>query len=103
MPRSPVSFAVSILNQFYWVGASTVGALLGAILPINTEGLDFALTALFVVLAVEQVKQVRSPLPPLIAAVCAIAALVLTGPQHMLIVAILSSAAALLLFRKRLS
>lgn len=52
--RSQYFFLVSLLNQCYWVTGSLAGAALGAAVKINTEGVDFALTALFVTVFVEQ-------------------------------------------------
>ena len=43
-------FFVTLLNQIYWVAGATIGGLVGANLPINTEGIEFAMTALFVVI-----------------------------------------------------
>lgn len=45
---------VTALNQLYWVTGSTLGGLLGSVIQFNTEGLDFAMTALFVVIFLEQ-------------------------------------------------
>ena len=47
-------FFVTLLNQLYWVAGATIGGLVGASLPINTEGIEFAMTALFVVIFLEQ-------------------------------------------------
>lgn len=47
-------FLVSLFNQSYWVAGSIIGSLLGNIIPFNVEGIDFALTALFVTIFVEQ-------------------------------------------------
>ena len=47
-------FFVTLLNQLYWVGGATIGGLVGAHLPINTTGIEFAMTALFVVIFIEQ-------------------------------------------------
>ncbi|MDR1017667.1 MAG: AzlC family ABC transporter permease [Lachnospiraceae bacterium] len=47
-------FAITLLNQSYWVLGSGIGALAGDIIPFPTEGIDFAMTALFVVIFVEQ-------------------------------------------------
>lgn len=46
--------ATTLLNQAYWVSSSTLGGLIGARLPRHTEGLQFVLTALFVVIAMDQ-------------------------------------------------
>lgn len=47
-------FLISLLNQSYWIAGSVIGALLGEMMTINTTGLDFAMTALFVVIVTEQ-------------------------------------------------
>jgi len=52
-------FFVAALNHLYWVAGSVIGALAGAINPFDIEGLSFALTALFVVLMIEQIKRTK--------------------------------------------
>ena len=47
-------FAVSLLNHLYWIAGCMLGSLAGAILPFSSEGVDFAMTALFVTVFVEQ-------------------------------------------------
>ena len=47
-------FAVALLDQSYWVLGSVIGSLLGSALGFDTTGVDFAMTALFLVIAVEQ-------------------------------------------------
>ena len=47
-------FLVSLLDQFYWVFGSVIGSVLGSVLNINTEGIDFSMTALFLVVFTEQ-------------------------------------------------
>ncbi|WP_142848332.1 AzlC family ABC transporter permease [Telmatospirillum sp. J64-1] len=54
---------VAAINQAWWVAGSTLGALLGLSVSQDVTGLDFALTALFVVLCLEQGRAVRSNLP----------------------------------------
>ena len=45
---------VTLLNQSYWVAGATIGGLVGSNLPFDTEGLDFVLTALFLVIFLDQ-------------------------------------------------
>ena len=52
---------VAVLDQSYWVGGSLLGAMAGAFIPFDMKGISFALTALFVVLMIEQIKRVRRP------------------------------------------
>ena len=49
-------FAVSFLDHVYWIAGSVLGSVAGAMLNINTQGIDFAMTAMFIVIAVEQWK-----------------------------------------------
>ncbi|MEU6819925.1 AzlC family ABC transporter permease [Streptomyces atriruber] len=54
---------LQLLLHLYWVAGSVAGALLGSLIPDSVRGLDFALTALFTVLAVEAVRELRGDLP----------------------------------------
>lgn len=47
-------FFVTLLNHFYWFSGATIGGILGSLLTFNTEGLDFVMTAMFVVIFLEQ-------------------------------------------------
>ena len=59
-------FAVALLDQSYWVLGSVIGSLLGAALGFDTTGVDFAMTALFLVIAVGQWRTAGSHLPALL-------------------------------------
>ena len=50
-------FTVSILDQAYWVGGSLIGAVAGAMIHFDFTGVDFALTALFAVLSIDQIQK----------------------------------------------
>jgi len=47
-------FFVTLLNHFYWFSGATIGGLVGSLLNFNTKGLDFVMTAMFVVIFMEQ-------------------------------------------------
>lgn len=47
-------FFVTLLNQVYWVGGATLGALLGYVIRFETKGIEFVMTALFVVMFLNQ-------------------------------------------------
>ena len=51
---------MSLLDQFYWVVGCVAGALLGSVLPFDTTGIDFSMTALFLVVMTEQWKAAGS-------------------------------------------
>jgi 4-azaleucine resistance transporter AzlC len=56
--RGRFMFYVALLDQSYWVAGSAIGAAAGSLIPFNFEGIGFALTALFVVLMIEQILRV---------------------------------------------
>jgi 4-azaleucine resistance transporter AzlC len=47
-------FFVTLLNQIYWVSAATTGGLIGSLIHFNTDGISFVMTAMFVVIFMEQ-------------------------------------------------
>ncbi|PTR21862.1 4-azaleucine resistance transporter AzlC [Rhodococcus sp. OK519] len=86
---------IQVFCQLYWVLGGVVGAVVGNAIPMQLAGLDFALTALFVVLAVDAFR-VRSDVPtPVLALLSALVALVVAREQ-MLVVAMALFVAALL-------
>jgi 4-azaleucine resistance transporter AzlC len=53
--RARYLFYIAALDQSYWVAGSFIGAVAGTLIPVSMEGVSFSLTALFIVLAIEQV------------------------------------------------
>lgn len=93
--------ATTMLNHLYWVVGCTVGAIVGSALTLDTTGLDFALTALFIVLLVEQIRSVRRFEPYVVALVACLVAL-LVSPQNFLLVALALATGLLALLRPRI-
>lgn len=87
--RTDYYLVVTALNHLYWIAGCTLGAVLGQGLPFDTTGLDFALTALFVVLLIEQIRRVREPFPFLVALLAGIISLLLLGADYMLLAALI--------------
>lgn len=90
---------VSLLNQGYWVLGSFLGGILGSALAINTAGLDFAMTALFVVIAVEQWEKAKTHVPAILGFGVSGVCLLLFGPSNFLIPAMLGISVLLLVLR----
>ena len=78
-------FLVSVFNQIYWVCGSVIGSLLGQVIPFSTEGIDFALTALFVSVFVEQWKSTKDHIPAIVGVVASVLCLVIFGAGDFLI------------------
>ena len=92
-------FFISVFNQIYWVLGSVIGALLGRALPVNTAGIEFAMTALFIVICVEQWQSGASHACAGIGAFMGILCLAVFGADNMLIPAMLGVVATLVAFR----
>ncbi len=92
---------IALLNQMYWVCGSLIGALAGKLIPFSFRGIDFALTALFLVLLIDQLRRTRDAVPAVIGAISAVAAVIFIRPSNMLIAALAVSLAALILVRGR--
>ncbi len=97
--RKPYLALVTALSQLYWVAGTALGALAGAFIHINTKGLDFMLTALFLVLTIDLARKVRVWEPFALGALAGVAALALGGQHLMMPVALLIILASLSLFR----
>jgi 4-azaleucine resistance transporter AzlC len=87
--------ALTALNQFWWVLGSTLGALVGHSLPFSTQGLAFSLTALFVVLLIEQLRKGFRPAVLVAACAGAVFCLILLPTQYFLIASMSFSALVL--------
>lgn len=94
-------FAVTLLDQLYWVTGSVIGTAAGSLITFSTEGVDFAMTALFVVLLVEQLKKRENRLPAAIGAAFAGLSLLVMGPDRFLIPALVGITACLLVMERK--
>ena len=100
--RKRFYFWISLLDYAYWVTGSAVGGLLGGLLTFDTTGLDFALTALFVVLFMEQWKKRENRPAGLIGIGCTVVGLLAFGADNLVIPAMVLILAVLLGGRRRL-
>ncbi|MHB0775464.1 AzlC family ABC transporter permease [Halomonas sp. WWR20] len=91
-----MALRVSALNQLWWVLGTVTGALAGVTLSFDSQGIEFALTALFIVLTLEQASRLRQVLPFAIALACGIGAIVLLPERHLLLGAIAAASLILL-------
>lgn len=100
MHRHTYYFLVSLLDQIYWVTGSVLGSLVGSLLPINYEGIEFVLTALFVTIFVEQWLSTKNHLPAVIGVAATILCLLIFGRDIFLIPSMVVIAALLTISQK---
>lgn len=93
-------FYITIFNHCYWVIGGLIGNLIGTLIPFNSAGIEFSMTALFVAIVVEQWLTTKDHLPAILGLICAVVCLVIFGPEHFLIPAMLAIMVLLIVVRK---
>lgn len=79
-----VMLRVALYDQLYWVTGSLLGSVLASNLPVDLTGIDFSMTALFIVICVERAMNRRDRLPLVLGGVCGGVCLLLLGPDAFL-------------------
>ena len=82
-------FFIALLDHSYWIAGSVAGGLLGGLVSFNTAGIDFVLTAMFVVIFINQWKATSNHLPVLIGLGAALLCRIVLGPEKFLIPAMI--------------
>jgi 4-azaleucine resistance transporter AzlC len=101
--RTHLFVAISLLDQLYWVTGTLVGALLGTTVPATITGIEFSLTALFVVLAVGSTERIRSLVPLAVALATTVVGRLLLPSSAVLPASIAAGTAMLLLLSRHTS
>lgn len=95
-------FFVTLLNQCYWFLGATLGALFGSLISFNTKGLDFVMTAMFVVIFMEQWAKDKNHIPALLGLGLSFVCLLLFGADNFILPAMLALLLSLTSVRKPL-
>lgn len=95
-------FFVTLLNHCYWVVGATLGGLFGAMIPFNTEGLEFVLPAMFVVIFMDQWLKETNHTSSILGLALSLLCLLAFGPSDFIIPSMLAILAVLTLLRKPL-
>ena len=93
-------FFITLLDQIYWVASAAMGAALGSVLPFSTEGVDFVMTAMFVVIFLNQWEKEKQHASAIIGIAAPLACLRIFGSGSFLIPSMVCILVALLLLRR---
>ena len=93
-------FLVSLFDQIWWGSGTLLGSLAGSLLPINYEGIEFVLTALFVTIFVEQWLSTKNHFPAIVGVAATAVSLLIFGKDVFLIPSMILIAATLVLAKK---
>ena len=98
--RKRYYFWVSLLNQSYWVAGSVLGAVVGSMVSFNSQGIDFALTALFLTVFIEQWMSAKDHWPAIIGVGVSVLCLVIFGSENFLIPTMLAISVLLSFYKE---
>lgn len=90
------------LIWLYWIAFSVLGGLVGQLITFDTTGIDFALTALFIVILLDQIKSTGMKLPALIGGVSSMLCIIILGRDNFLLPSLAVTVLVLLLLRNKL-
>lgn len=93
-------FFISLLNHLYWITGCTLGALIGENIKFNSEGIDFVMTALFVVIFIEQWQSTKNHKPALIGVFATLLCLIIFGESNFVLAAMILILLVLIIFKK---
>lgn len=96
-----ISFMIAFFDHIYWIVGGVLGAVIGQLLTFDTTGVDFSMTALFVVIVLNQWMEMKKHGPALLGAVVGIVCLLILGPDKFLLPALTTTALILLGVRKQ--
>ena len=94
--------SITLLNQVYWIVGTIIGSLAASAIPFNSEGIDFAMTALFIVLFVELWCKRSNRYPELVGVMASILCLVIFGADGFILPTMILIIAILMINRNRL-
>ena len=95
-------FLIALFDQLYWVAGSILGAALGQVLPFDMTGIDFAMTALFVTIFVDQWREAKSHLPAIVGLCSAAVCLLIFGGSNFILPSLIITVGILMALRGRL-
>ena len=95
-------FYIAVLDQCYWISGTIIGGLVGSLITFDTTGLDFAMTALFITIFVDQWKEAKSHIPAVTGIICGIICLFVFGKDNFILPTLLLAVIVLIATKKRL-
>ncbi|MBQ9743941.1 MAG: AzlC family ABC transporter permease [Clostridia bacterium] len=93
-------FFVTLLNQSYWVLGASLGSLVGSLVAFNTEGIEFVMTAMFIVIFLENWLKEKQHISSLIGVIASVICLLLFGKDSFLIPAMVCIVLLLFAFKR---
>lgn len=92
-------FLLALMNHLSWISGSVIGALAGALIPLDFTGVEFSMTALFMLIFLNQWEQTKHHFPAICGLVSATIFLFLLGPDNFILPSLIVTVLIVLIFR----
>ena len=99
--KEDTMFLVALFSRCYWMIGSVLGGILGQIIPFDLTGIDFCMTALFLIIFIDQWEKAEKHTPALTGLGIGILCLLIFGENRFMLPALLIVSAILLLFQRK--
>ena len=99
--KEDTMFLVALFSRCYWMVGSILGGILGQIIPFDLTGIDFCMTALFLIIFIDQWEKAKKHTPALTGLGIGVICLLIFGENHFMLPALLIVSAILLLFQRK--
>ena len=99
--KEDTMFLVALFSRCYWMIGSVIGGILGQIIPFDLTGIDFCMTALFLIIFIDQWEKAKKHSPALTGLGIGILCLLIFGENRFMLPALLIVSALLLLFQRK--
>ena len=94
--KEQVMFYVALFSRCYWLIGTVLGAVLGNLIPFDLTGIDFCMTALFIIIFMDQLEKNKDHFPAVVGVVIAIICLIVFGSQNFMLPSLIISSMILL-------
>ena len=98
--KEDTMFLVAFFSRCYWMAGAVLGGVIGQLLPFDMEGIDFCMTALFVIIFIDQWEKTRKHIPAMTGLGIGILCLVIFGQKSFMLPALLITSGILVITEK---
>jgi 4-azaleucine resistance transporter AzlC len=98
--RKDIMFWVAFFSRCYWMVGAVIGGMIGQLIPFELEGIDFCMTALFVIIFIDQWEKSKNHIPAILGLAVAIICLLIFGQRNFMLVSLIAVSGILLFLRK---
>ena len=100
LDKDEYCFSLSLFNHLWWISGTLIGSIAGNVLPFDFTGIDFSMTALFIVIVLSQRESDKDHLPVILTFIISFICLILFGRDDFLLPSMISIVIILSVLRK---